>query len=226
MQNLGMDKSPPALSAALDSNERLFYSGSSMSGTFRNGDWLIVEPASLAALRPGDVVVYRRPADWKIRSERIVHRVMAVVNGGVILRGDFNPRSDIDVIFEDDLLGRVTHFQRSGRVRPVTNGLPGLVRGRLLHLWYGGQRALWWGLLWLVRVPYRWLKRSGIVRRLWQPQIQRIRLQSPDGMVIKYVWRGRTVARFWPQQRLMVWQRPFDLVILHPLDPRSQSRKK
>lgn len=201
-----------------DRPSRVFYFGISMVGTFRDGDWLCLEPVTVADLQPGDLVVYKRPANWDIGSERIVHRVMALVSGGVLLRGDRNPCSDMDVVFEPDLLGRVTHYERAGRVHPAVNGLRGLLWARALHGWYGLWRAFGALVMFLGRIPYRWLKRGGIVRRMWQPPIQRIRLRTVDGPLIKYVYRGRTVARWWPQAGVMVYRRPFDLVIPHPLD--------
>ena len=48
-----------------------------MLGTFRDGDRLRMEPITLSALSPGDVVVFHRRVDWKPEPQRIVHRVGA-----------------------------------------------------------------------------------------------------------------------------------------------------
>ncbi len=196
---------------------RVFYSGQSMVGTFRDGDWLWVERATLKDLKPGDVVLYQCLMEQGFHQE-IVHRVMCFAEGGIILRGDSNPRNDINIVFEQDILGRAVQYERNKRLHPIANGLRGLAKARLLHWWYGSLRILWRGFKFCGRVPYRWFKYSGVVKLIWQPPVQRILLQTPDGPLVKYVSRGRTVARWWPEQKLMFYVRPYDLIIPFPDD--------
>ena len=81
------------LSLTPDDDQPLrFYRGSSMWGAFRPGDYLVVEPAPLAAIQPGDVVLYRG-RDPEGESDDVVHRVVDVAPGGLVTRGDNNPRS-------------------------------------------------------------------------------------------------------------------------------------
>jgi signal peptidase I len=197
---------------------RLLYSGRSMRGTFHDGDLLFIVPVALSQISRGDVVIYKRSTQGTGQSALVAHRVTGLVAGGAILRGDGNSRCDVDTVFEQDLLGRVSYYERNGKVRPVANGPRGLARARLLHLWYGGRRTLWRSVTFVGRIPYRWFKRSGIVRYVWQIPIERILLQTPDGPLIKYVHRGRTVAQWWPETGKMIYVRPYDLVIPRPDD--------
>ena len=192
-----------------------FYRGRSMGGTFRPGDCLIVAPVSLADVRPGDVVVYRGP-NHQGDAEEFVHRVVATAPGGLVAHGDNNPCPDIPLVTADNLLGRVTHVTRGGKTQPVHGGRLGLLHARVLH----ARRHVWrqvWGLVaCLGRGPYRWLRESGLVPRLWQPTVMKVRLATENGPLVKYVCGGRTVARWWPDQNRFEYQKPYDLVIPGP----------
>ncbi|MFB0535254.1 MAG: signal peptidase I [Anaerolineae bacterium] len=192
-----------------------FYHGRSMGGTFRPGDCLTVEPVSLADVRPGDVVVYRGPNDQG-DTEELVHRVVAAAPGGLVAHGDNNPCADMPLVTADNLLGRVTHVERDGRTRLVRGGRLGLLHARVLH----ARRHVWRQVRGLVaclgRGPYRWLRESGLVPRLWQPTVMKVRLATENGPLVKYVCGGRTVARWWPHQNRFECQKPYDLVIPRP----------
>lgn len=199
--------------------DRYFYHGQSMRGTFRPGDSLIAEPVALAEIRPGDVIVYRKPGPQE--GSKVVHRVMKVVPGGLILRGDNNPAEDVTVVLEEDIIGRVTHVQGGSRTRKVHGGQAGLWRARWLHAWNPARRVLrWWGWKILYHAghyPYRWLRRSGLIAHLWRPAITRIQLMSDSGPVVKFVCGNRTVAQWWPEYRRFRCRKPYDL-ILRPED--------
>lgn len=189
-----------------------FYRGSSMLGTFRSGDYLTVEPGSIAAIRPGDVVIYRG-RDQAGEPEDVVHRVVAVTPGGLVTQGDNNPQIDNVLVTQDMLVGRVTHVERAGRTRPVQGGEWGLLGVRVRHAWRRVLR-LGWRLLRIVgRRPYRWLRESGWARRLWRPEMMRVLMITEDGPLVKYVSGRRTVARWWPETGRFQCRRPYDLVI-------------
>jgi hypothetical protein len=186
-----------------------------MWGTFRPGDYLTVEPASIAAIRPGDVVLYRG-RDPAGEPEDVVHRVVAVTPGGLVTRGDNNPQLDNVLVTQDNLVGRVTHVQRAGRTHPVWGGRLGMFRVRARHAWRRVLR-LGWRLLRIVgRRPYRWLRESGLARRLWQPEMMRVLVITEDGPLVKYVSGRRTVAWWWPEAGRFRCRRPYDLVISRP----------
>ena len=198
-----------------DGDDIRFYRGRSMGGTFRPGDCLTVAPASLTDVRPGDVVVYRGP-NHQGDAEELVHRVMAVAPGGLVARGDNNPCADTTLVTADNLLGRVTHVERGGKTQPVRSGQLGRLRARFLH----ARRRVWrcaWGLVVRVgRRPYRWLRNSGLIPRLWRPAVMKIHLATENGPLVKYVCGGRTVARWWPQRNHFECQKLYDLVIPRP----------
>lgn len=188
-----------------------FYRGPSMGGTFRAGDYLTVVPVSISDVRPGDIVVYRRP-NHQGDAKELVHRVVARASGGLIVRGDANARADTTLLTADNLLGRVTHVERSGRTRLVRGGQLGLLRARLLRT----RRRVWRLIACVGRGPYRWLRGNGLVARVWQPTVMKVHLATEDSPLVKYVCGGRTVACWWPEQGRFECRKPYDLVIPRP----------
>lgn len=191
----------------------LFYQGSSMLGTFRPGDRLAVVPMSIADLRAGDVIVFRGLGGQN-EPDRIVHRVVATATDGLVTRGDNAPAADEHLLGAENLLGRVTHFERGGPWRPVRGGWLGLLRARALHTRRPVRRLI----ARASRKPYGWLCRSGLIRRFWRPTISRMQLCTDRGPVVKYVVGGRTVARWWPAKGRFECRKPYDLLISRPAD--------
>jgi signal peptidase I len=179
-----------------------------MAGTFRSGDLLFIEPGLVSALHPGDVVVYKdpqRPHD----GVNTAHRVIGIKPQGLICRGDNNPLPDLEPLPEERLIGRVTRFERGGRVRKVRGGRLGLWQARML--W--ARRGVWRAIAAPLRPLYRRLRKSGLVAALWKPETRRIRFCSPDGEYVKYVRHGRTVAVWRPARNECRFRKPFDLVL-------------
>lgn len=204
----------PVVKAAEEGSIR-FYRGRSMVSTFRPGDYLTIGPASLESVQTGDVIVFEG-LDAAGEPDVIVHRVVGVRPEGLATRGDNNPWADGDPVTGDNLLGRVTHFERGGRRRRVRGGQWGLLYARLLcgrrwAVWRGRQAAASLG-----RRPYRWLRNSGLAPRLWQPAITRVYLVADGDPVVKYVCGGRTVARWWPETGRFQCRKPYDLIISRP----------
>jgi len=92
-----------------------------MAGAFRSGDLLLIESESVGGLRPGDVVVYNdsRPAHHRVN---MVHRVIGIKPQGLICQGDNNRLPDPEPLPEERLIGRVTRFERGGRIRKIRGG--------------------------------------------------------------------------------------------------------
>jgi len=202
---------------AAEADDRCFYRGASMAGTFRRGDRLTVAHVPLAGIVPGDVVVFRAPDGCSGRFD-LVHRVVAVAPDGLVARGDSNPRDDVVRVTAGNFVGRVTHAERDRRTVPVAGGRLGLVRGRILHARLG-----LWRLVRTVAGPaYRRLRHSGLVRRWWCPVVTQLRLHSKQGPLVKYVCGGRTVACWWPDEGRFECRRPYDLVIRPPNDGQAR----
>jgi signal peptidase I len=192
-----------------------FYRGPSMAGTFRPGDSLVVENTPLDRIRPGDVVVFRGN-DTADAPQQVVHRTIAALPEGLVTRGDNNLRVDGGLVTSDRLLGRVTHLVRAGKTRPVRGGWWGLLRVRALRCQRLARQRGRRLIAVLGRRPYRWLRNSGLVPRLWQPPVTRVQLATEDGPVVKYICHGRTVARYWPESGRFQCRKPYDLVVSRP----------
>jgi hypothetical protein len=183
------------------------YEGNSMTGVFQPSDRLTIEVADIQDIRLGDIVAFVQSDD--IHSpEEWVHRVIAVKSCGLVTRGDNSQHSDPTTVTADKLLGRITHLERDGVIRPVRGGRLGLWRARLLHAWQYVHR--------LGRRPYAALRESRLMSYLWRPHISQVRLTTDDGPLIKFLYKGRTVARWWPEAGRFECCKPFDLVILRP----------
>ena len=183
------------------------YHGHSMKGTFRQGDMLLIDAAVLSELRPGDVVVFFRQRG-SVRQE-IVHRVARRFFDGVMTRGDAVACEDRGVVTENNFVGRVYRKERNGRISSVHGRWLGLCRGRTLHFYWKTRRQVVRTILPL----YDTLKASGIIRRLWKPEITRICLASPNGRLIQFLYKKKVIARFWPEEGRFECKKPWDLVV-------------
>jgi hypothetical protein len=178
------------------------YSGSSMSATFKKGDELIVVPLPLKQVCPGDVVAFRE-------AKRVVaHRVLACTPTSLLTRGDNNPGADLAPVTSEMLLGKVYYVRRNGKTCRVWGGAAGL--------WWACALYIYTRLKPILGYPYRWLRKSNLVPIFWNPSLSRVQVMSERGKVVKYRWRGYTIARWWPSQDRFWCSKPFDLVIDRP----------
>ena len=88
------------------------------------------------------------------------------------------------------------------------------MRGIVLH----GRLHVIRAAKFFLRKPYRLLKKTGIVARLWRPEIEVIRFATPDGPLVKFVHNGRTVASCWTAANSWWFRRPYDFII----DPKAK----
>lgn len=185
-----------------------YYRGPSMTGTFRPGDLLFIEPVQLADVRLGDIVAFNPPEPGP-EGVDTVHRVVAVGRQGLICRGDNNRFPDGTPVTEERLVGRVVRFAREGRTRAVRGGRPGLRRAHRRWTRNAALRAL----AAPARPLYRRLRTSGLIGLLWKPDIREIRFCSTGGDYIKYIHRGRTVASWRPDEKAPSIRKPYDLIL-------------
>ena len=193
-------------------DDKLIYKGQSMRGTFSFGDRLIIEHVPLADIRPGDVVVYRN-LSCKGDLDMVVHRVMDVTPFGLVVRGDHNYREDDILVIQNNLIGKVSHVERGTKKTPVLGSSSGLMIARALHGWSFFRLKMWQFIRMMGRRPYRRLQGSGLVRRWWNPSIQKILLRTANGPLIKYVYKNRTVGLSWPEKNSTRYRKPYDLVM-------------
>ncbi len=177
-----------------------------MRSTFRDGDSLFVEAMPFDALQAGDVVAYRE--DDKTVAHRIVGRRVT----GWITQGDGNRLRDRRVLPPEQLIGRVTNYERNGLRNPVVNGAAGLRRARRLHTLARVRRMTFSCLA----PPYRLLRTMRLARIFWRPDFVRLRLNGNDGEVMKFLHRGRTVACWFKHEKRWVCRKPYDLVLPTP----------
>ena len=72
------------------------------------------------------------------------------------------------------------------------------------------------------RMFYCRLRDSGVIASLWRPPVERIRLLTEKGQIVKYVYRRRTVACYCPGDGRFECVKPYDLVLWHKLKDRGK----
>jgi len=96
-----------ALIQALKQQKRIrtFFSGTSMAPTLREGMQLLVEQACPDAIKPADIIMYKK------NGQPVAHRVVRIERGAqgriFLTKGDNHFYVDADRIPEGDLIGRV-----------------------------------------------------------------------------------------------------------------------
>jgi signal peptidase I len=187
--------------------KRVFCSGSSMEPLIRPGDDAVLTPPEGGVSR-GDVVVFRAPSGGDL----VVHRVVETGARGIATRGDRCATPDPWLLEPACILGRVTAVERLGGRRPILGGGPGRLQASASRILDRFRRAL--------LAPFGPLSRSAVARRLvralWRPEIERIVLQPPGGTEIRYVHRGRTVARWMAGPGLFLCRTAYRFVLDRP----------
>jgi hypothetical protein len=187
-----------------------FYRGSSMRGIFRVGDCLEMEPAVIGDIRPGDIVVYHEssphPPDG---AKELVHRITSLKPEGLVARGDSNILPDATLVTRDNLVGRVRYCVRGGKRYEVKGGFRGLLSARIRHNLITSRK--WIRIL--GGIVYRKIRLTGLIRRVWHPDIAVIRFMTEKGPLLKYICRGQTVAWLWIQNNRFNCRKPYDLVL-------------
>lgn len=177
-----------------------------MRGTFWPGDIVLVSPTSWQSIRPGDIVAFR---SVNVNGKTvIIHRVQAKTSAELVTRGDALSITDAKPIREADLIGCARFVQRGGNTFPVWGGRAGQLWADYLRL----QRRIMPVIGW----PYRFFRNSGLIRYLWRPHIAQVHLTTDNGLLIKYICGGRTVACWWPEHGRFWCRKPYDLVIKRP----------
>jgi hypothetical protein len=165
----------------------------------------------------GDVVVFSPPTHKK---EFIVHRIVAICNRGFITRGDHNLLCDVLPITIRDIIGKVEIIENNRGIRRLMNGTMGLWLARIWHVVFGLEHMI----RSIFRIPYNFIREKRLMVFFWKPKIYKIRVQVENSqLIIKYLHKNRTIATWEPSTRHFECLKPFDLVILSPLDESEAS---
>lgn len=191
-----------------------------MYKTFYKADFLKTEKISINELQNGDVIIFQKIEKNKTKNI-LVHRVLSISKNKLVTRGDNNPKNDEEPVTEENLIGKVTHYERNGKTHKVWNGKLGLLRARVLH----GRLYLIKATKFFLRKPYRMLKKTGIISKLWRPEIETIHFETQEGPLVKYIHKGRTVASCWTDSNCWWFHRPYDFVIYPPLFRKERGRE-
>ena len=202
-----------------DNNTRTkyMYSANSMRCTFHPGELLYVSPI-IHNLTIGDVIVYYDPE----KRLRVAHRVIKIGDQHVFTRGDNNTQEDLEPVKFENILGIVTWADQDGSIHPVRSGKAGL---RDLHLQSFKNKMIQF-IKCLLFPLYRVVKSSGVIAKIWHPEIQKIRVKTENGSLLKYIHKNRTVATWDPQNKRFTYQHPYDLILHPPQDASTSPRNE
>jgi len=181
------------------------YTGPSMQPTFKPGQVLYARP-QVQEVQAGDVLVYGQV------DTRVVHRVFALQPKGFVMRGDNNRLKDAELVNPEQVLGRVELVDDGKGIHPVLNGRKGFQRAR----WRWFFKSIEGPLRLVFGWPYRLGKARGWVTRFWKPEIKVLKLEQGEARLVKYLFRGRTVATWDEANDHFSCRKPFDLVLQPP----------
>jgi len=160
--------------------EKFRYQGKSMRSTFSTGQVLSIRTEK-KLVQSGDVIVYRKGDRY------VVHRVVGLDPQGYRTRGDDNLNEDAGIVTPDDVIGVVAKVDDWGRVLRVQGGKPALSMAQFRWHLHSSLNRLRPAL----GAPYRLLKKSGLVRHFWHPSLTRIQVRSSNGVMVKFMARGK-----------------------------------
>ncbi|OGD17551.1 MAG: hypothetical protein A2Y69_09550 [Candidatus Aminicenantes bacterium RBG_13_59_9] len=188
--------------------------GPSMSPTLKPGDLIVVAPYASRPVRRGDLIVFR----LQDCSRLIVHRVAAVREPYVMVRGDNNTRPDPWLPEMKDILGRVVQRQRSRNAHFLAGGAAGDLYGRAARALAEARRTCFR----LFRPAYLWAAEQGIIRRLlpFRLRTRMVAVERPEGTEFLLLAGRIVIARRPANSGTWLVRRPFKLLV----DVRSLSR--
>ena len=182
------------------------YHGDSMSPVLREADILEVTPYGARPVRRGDVVAFHSPETGK----SIIHRVVAEEGDHVRTRGDNCLRPDPWRIPCADIQGRAFAVWRESKRRSLHGGTPGHITACMAYAGYTAFRML----RPVLRPPYRYIVRSGLLRKLlphrFRPRIVTFR-SGADAVYHRVLMGNRIVA--WEAKATGQWRIRFPFAL-------------
>jgi hypothetical protein len=188
-------------------NHMIHYIGNSMFPTLKKGDILKVAPYKDRDIRIGDVIVFNSPYD----KMPIVHRVISIDNKGTRTKGDNKIEIDDCILQPNDIIGRVVTAQRGKKWIKILDGIPGRIYALILE---SGKRMDMVAST-ILRPVYRWLTRTGILRKPFSRwiRIQVLFFRQGDGLEMQLQLGRRIIGRRLPGQNQWHIDRPFKVFI-------------
>jgi len=178
------------------------YTGPSMNPTLVEPEIIEVHPYVDCAPQIGDVIYFHA-----LDEHDIVHRIVAILPGGIRTRGDNNPRDDPWLVHASVIVGRVVAAHRGKMQRKIFGGRLGFAQHYFLRAW----RRVNARVSRQLHAPYRQLARAGILRTLipgrWRPRV--VTFQATRLLMIG----TRVIGRYDAQRRIWHIQRPFRLFV-------------
>ncbi len=168
-----------------------------MKRTLKNGDFLLIEYCPTENFYRGDIIAYRD--EIKPKLNRIIsHRIVNIKGEKFFTKGDNNKNPDMISVNTNNLIGKVIAYERNGKFHRVIGGMPGLIKARI---WYFFCHS---GYLFFTKI--KWILSAKIIsesiNRFWEHRIQKIKVNTKEGPVIKWIYRNRTLAQQLPNNTL------------------------
>jgi len=178
-----------------------------MFPTLKTGDILKLVPNKDRDFSVGDVIVFNSPYG----RTPIVHRVTSIENKGIRTKGDNKIEIDNFILHPNDIIGQVVSARRGKKEIKIINGFPGRIYALTLEI---GKRV---DMLvsTIFRPLYRWLTRTGIIRKLFSRWIciQVLCFKHGDGLEMQLQLGRRIIGRRLPGKNQWHIVRPFKLFI-------------
>jgi signal peptidase I len=196
---------------SIPAKESILYLGKSMYPTLHNFDLLYLAPPHIRSIRLGDIIAFRFPDQSII----IVHRVIGILEGGIVTRGDANYAKDSSLVQIKDTLGSVKSIERDGQPHRILTGYCGLFFAYLLRIPLRVRKVPFHILLPLFRNVYYNLSNWGIIGKLLCfRQFTRIGvLNTPRGVQLQLLVGKRTIGWLRPPYRKWAIIPPFHLLV-------------
>jgi signal peptidase len=191
-----------------------------MNPTLRAGDGLQVEPYEGKKIRVGDVVVFISPEN----GHNITHRVISIDSEGIRTRGDNNKNKDSWVLSPEGIIGRVIYAHRGKIRKKVLGGFTGELFSATVRL----EKTLDSRISSLLRPAYRWMVKTGFLRRLLNLQMKLIviTLNRTDGTELQLLVGRHVIGKLRRGDTQWQIQRPFRLFVDEKSLPTNELRDK
>lgn len=183
------------------------YYGKSMQPTFKPSSLLFVHRVTCVAV--GDVLVFYD----EYNDKHVVHRVVKLVTGGFVTKGDNNLLNDPKLLTDDRIVGRVEFWEYNKKIRAVRNGHYAIVSALCLNtLWRIKNLCLKF-----LQLPYKALRSSGVFRYFFASWIDTrltiVQIETLEGQSIKVLLGSNVIAWKVASSLQAQYKKPYDLLL-------------